>query len=122
MVLLLLISAFTLESCSPIVISSQPEQPLPPWFYPNRVEAVRYVYFPEYKIYYDLSLGNYLYLDNNAWVRVNVLPERFSAIKLNRSKFVRVKNYRGNNIRIYHNKNNASRNRTNNSSTGRRRN
>tara|TARA_R110002051_G_scaffold75877_1_gene138047 strand:+ start:18713 stop:19081 length:369 start_codon:yes stop_codon:yes gene_type:complete len=105
----MLIGGFTIQSCGPIVLLSRPEQPLPPWFYPNRVEAVRYVYFPEHTIYYDLYLRNYLYLNNNIWVRVNVLPERYSAINLNRSRYVRVTGYRGDTIRQYHNENNVSR-------------
>ena len=107
MVLLFLISALALESCGPVVLSSRSESPPPPWFYPNRVEMVRYVYFPEYSIYYDLTLSNYLYLNNGVWIRVKVLPPRYHNINLNRSKYVRVKGYRGDNIRIYHNENNV---------------
>ena len=109
MVLILLISALALESCGPVVISSRPDTPPPPWFYPNRVEMVRYVYFPEHMIYFDLSLRNYLYLNNNVWVRVNVLPPRYRTINLNRSRFVRVKTYRGENISKYHKENNVRR-------------
>ncbi len=107
MVLLFLISALALESCGPVVLSSRSESPPPPWFYPNRVEMVRYVYFPEYSIYYDLTLSNYLYLNNGVWIRVKVLPPRYNNINLNRSKYVRVKGYRGDNIRTYHKENNV---------------
>ena len=117
MVLLLLISAVAIESCGPVVISSRLETPLPSWFYPNRVEMVRYVYFPEHMIYYDLSLRNYIYLDNNVWVRVNVLPPRYRAINLNRSRFARVKTYRGDNISRYHRENNTTRRRSNTNTT-----
>ena len=122
MILLALISSVAIKSCGPVVISSRPETPPPPWFYPNRVEMVRYVYFPEYLIYYDLSLRNYIYLDNNVWVRVNVLPPRYRTINLNRSRFIRVKNYRGDNISSYHRENNTTRSRSNTSSTTGRRN
>ncbi|WNH07767.1 hypothetical protein [Thalassobellus suaedae] len=122
MVLLVLISALAIESCGPVVLSSRLETAPPPWFYPNRVEMVRYVYFPEYSIYYDLSLRNYIYLNNNVWVRVNVLPPRYRAINLNRSRFVRVKTYRGDNISEYHRENNTTRRRSNTSSTMGRRN
>lgn len=122
MILLALISAVAIKGCGPVVISSRPETPPPPWFYPNRVEMVRYVYFPEYLIYYDLSLRNYIYLDNNVWVRVNVLPPRYRTINLNRSRFIRVKNYRGDNISSYHRENNTTRSRSNTSSTTGRRN
>ena len=121
-VLLLLISTVAMESCGPMVISSRLETPPPPWFYPNRVELVRYVYFPEHMIYYDLSLRNYLYLNNNVWVRVNVLPPRYRAINLNRSRFVRVKNYRGDNISSYHRENNTTSRHSNTSGTRNRRN
>ena len=99
----------SLENFGPVVISSRPDVPPPPWFYPNRVEAVRYVYFPEYMIYYDLSLRNYLYLNNGAWVRVRVLPKRYNGIDLRRSRFVRIKGYRDDNISRYHRENNNSR-------------
>jgi hypothetical protein len=96
---------FLVESCGPIVITSSLNSP-PTWFYPNRVETVRYVYFPEHIIYYDLSLRNYLYLNKGVWVRVKTLPERYNGIKLSRSKFVRIKNYRDDNITRYHRENN----------------
>lgn len=122
LILLLIASALTIESCGPVVISSRPETPPPSWFYPNRVEAVRYVYFPEHMIYYDLLLRNYLYLNNNIWIRVNVLPPRYNAINLNRSRFVRVKSYRGDNISRYHKENNTTRRRSTTSNTNSRRN
>lgn len=102
---LFLITALFLTSCGPVVFTSRPNNPPPSWFYPNRLEMVRYVYFPEYSIYFDLTLNNYLYFENNVWVRVNVLPSRYRNIDLNRSRYVRVKNYRSDNIREYHNKN-----------------
>lgn len=110
MVLFLLLSVIAIEGCGPVVVTSRPNHPPPPWFYPDRVEVVRYVYFPEYAIYYDLTLSNYLYLNNGVWVRVNVLPPPYHTINLNRSRYVRVKGYRGDNIRQYHNENNVRRN------------
>ncbi|TVZ27828.1 hypothetical protein JM83_2892 [Gillisia sp. Hel_I_86] len=44
-----------MASCGPIVVTSRPNHPPLPWFYPNRVEEVRYVYFPEHSIYYDFA-------------------------------------------------------------------
>ncbi|MGB5499563.1 MAG: hypothetical protein WBM77_11600, partial [Maribacter sp.] len=64
---LILISALVLSSCGTVVISSRPNHPPPPWFYPNRLEVVRYVYFPEISIYYDLTARTYLYLDGGIW-------------------------------------------------------
>ena len=122
LVLLVLTGGLTLQSCGPIVISSRPEQPFPPWFYPNRVEVLRYVYFPDYMIYYDLSLRTYIYLENNVWVRVKTLPPRFNTLNLNRSRFVRVKTYRGDDIGSYHSENYTTRNPSNTRSTSGRRN
>ncbi len=104
--IVILLGAFlSLESCGPVIISSRPSYPTPPWFYPNRVVNIRYVYFPDYTIYYDLTLRKYIYLDNGAWITVNVLPSRFNGINLRRTKQVRVENYYGNDIREYHSRN-----------------
>ena len=114
---------FIAQSCGPVVFSSSLETAPPVWFYPNRVETIRYVYFPDYTIYYDLSLGNYIYLNNGAWVRVKVLPQRYRSINLRQSQFVRVKNYRGDNISEYHRANNSNNRRSNSqSNTNSRRN
>jgi hypothetical protein len=106
---LLAIVLLVLVSCGPVVVTSSPNHQPPAWFYPNRVEIVRYVYFPEYSIYYDLTFNNYLYQNNGVWLRVNKLPPQFNHVNLNRSKYIRVKGYRGDNIRTYHNENNVRR-------------
>ncbi|WP_299336424.1 hypothetical protein [uncultured Psychroserpens sp.] len=98
----LLLILIGLESCGPVIISSRPAHPTPPWFYPNRVVNVRYIYFPDHMIYYDLSLRNYIYFDNGVWLSVNVLPNRFNTINLRRSRQIRINNYFGDNIREYH--------------------
>lgn len=100
---ILAICFFTVESCGPVVISSRLGTPPPPWFYPNRVETVRYIYFPDYTIYYDLHYRNYRYLDNGVWITIDVLPAKFSYINLRRSKQVRINNYFDDNIQRYHN-------------------
>jgi len=101
--IVILLGAFlSLESCGPVIISSRPSHPTPPWFYPNRVVNIRYVYFPDYTIYYDLTLREYIYLDNGAWISVSVLPTRFNGINLRRTEQVRVQDYYGNDIRDYH--------------------
>ncbi|MFD2564412.1 hypothetical protein [Aquimarina rubra] len=111
-VLLIAAGLFALESCGPVIISSRPDTPPPPWFYPNRVETVRYVYFPDYMIYYDLSLRNYIYLDNGVWITVSVLPSRYNNINLRRSRYVRIRDYYGDNIRSYHRDNRSRYNRS----------
>ena len=115
----LCIGLSVMQSCGPVVISSRPDMPPPPWFYPNRVETVRYVYFPEHMIYYDLSLRNYLYLNNGIWVRARTLPQRYNSINLRRSRFVRIKDYRSDNISRYHRENNTNTRRSSNRSNTR---
>jgi hypothetical protein len=97
-----IVTFISLENCGPVIISSRPSHPTPAWFYPNRVVNVRYIYFPDYYIYYDLTLRQYIYLNNGVWVTVNVLPQRFSTVNLRRAKQVRINNYYGDNIREYH--------------------
>lgn len=92
-----------MESCGPVVFTTRLGHTPPPWFYPNRIETVRYVYFPDYTIYYDFSQRNYRYLENGVWVTVNVLPSRFNSINLRRSKQVRITNYYDDDIKRYHN-------------------
>ncbi|MBT8264339.1 MAG: hypothetical protein HKN52_00305 [Eudoraea sp.] len=114
MVMILLFSgAFALLSCGPVIVSSRLDTPPPPWFYPNRLELVRYVYFPEYSIYYDITASTYIYWDINSWVRVTVLPPRYRHINFNRSRYVRVRNYRDDNIARYHDQYRANRGRSN---------
>jgi len=100
---LLVVGILTFESCGPVVISSRLGTPPPPWFYPNRVETVRYIYFPDYTIYYDLNYRNYRYLDNGVWITIDALPAKYSHINLRRSKQVRINNYYDDNIQRYHN-------------------
>jgi len=114
-ILVILVTFFlTIESCGPVVFSSRLGTPPPHWFYPNRVETVRYVYFPNHQIYYDFSIRKYIYLDNNAWISVGVLPARFKGHDLRRSKQIRIKDYHGDNIRKYHNETTVKRVKTNN--------
>lgn len=103
---LVIIIGLMLSSCGPVVFTSRPHTPPPPWFYPHRVESVRYVYFPEHMIYYDLSLRTYIYLDNGVWISAAVLPRRFNGVNLRRSRTVRIRDYHGDDIRRYHKENN----------------
>lgn len=103
--------ALSLESCGPVVVTSRIGTPPLPWFYPNRAEVVRYIYFPEHEIYYDFSLRTYLYLNNNIWVSTSILPARFNHIDLRRSNRVRVHDYFGDDIKRYHNDNRSNLNR-----------
>ncbi len=100
-------------SCGPVVITSRVGNPPPPWFYPNRLEVVRYVYFPEYNIYYDLSGRTYLYLEGGIWVRHSVLPPQYRDIDLRRSRYERIRNYNDESILRYHEEHNVNRGRSN---------
>jgi hypothetical protein len=92
----------SLESCGPVVVTSRIGTPPPPWFYPNRAEIVRYVYFPEFEIYYDFSTRNYLYLDNGIWITANILPTRYNHVNLRKSHHIRINNYFDDDIKKYH--------------------
>lgn len=118
--LLLLITyilLLALVSCGPIVISSRTSQPPPPWFYPNRLEMVRYVYFPEYNFYYDLAANSYLYLDGGMWMRRSSPPPQYRNINLSRSRYERVRNYSDDTIKKYHDEHNVNRRRTTRNNT-----
>ena len=106
---MLLLSVFiSVDSCGPVIVSTQNNHPNPPWFYPNRVINLRYIYFPDYVVYYDLTYGNYIYLDQGVWLTVKVLPPRFKTVNFKHEKRIRVNNYFDDNIREYHIKNNTN--------------
>lgn len=109
-----------IESCGPVVVTSRIGTPPPPWFYPNRAEVVHYVYFPEQEIYYDFSLRNYIYLDNNIWITADLLPSRYNHVDFRRIHRVRINNYFGDDIKRYHNDNKYRSNTSRHSSVNRR--
>jgi hypothetical protein len=110
---LLLFSLFFFNGCGPVVITSRPHHPPPPWFYPNRLEVVRYVYFPEFNIYYDLSGRTYLFLESGIWVRRSTLPPRFDGLDLRRSRYERIRDYQEDDISRFHNENYSNKGRSN---------
>jgi hypothetical protein len=99
---LLYVLMMLMASCGPVVITSRPGPPPPPWFYPHRVEVVRYVYFPELIVYFDLQTHTYLYLEGNTWVRHRELPPRFRNYDLNRQRYERIRGYEKDDINPYH--------------------
>lgn len=101
------------QACGPVIVSHRLADPPPPWFYPNRIETVRYVFFPEISIYYDLSTRTYVYLDGGVWVRRNVLPPRYRSYNLSRTRYERIRNYYDDDIQRYHQSNNTNRGRSN---------
>lgn len=102
-----------LVGCGPVIISSRPSHPPPPWFYPHRLEVVRYIYFPELTLYYDLSARTYVYLEGGVWIRRNELPPRYRGFDLRRSRYTRIRDYQDDNIQRYHEDHNANRGRSN---------
>jgi len=101
-ILFLIIITILINSCESVVYISKTGTSAPSWYYPNKVETVRYIYFPDYEIYYDFSLNNYLYCNEGDWLIVTILPKRFYGINLQQSKQVRITNYYGDNIKKYH--------------------
>jgi hypothetical protein len=103
-ILILLIGAL-LNGCGPVVITSRVGSQPPTWFYPHRVEVVRYIYFPELILYFDLRSQSYVYRDGNRWIRRQELPTRYNRIDLNRQRYLRIQNYDADDIQPYHNQN-----------------
>lgn len=99
---ILTVTLLLITSCGSVVLTSKVDTPPPRWYYPNKVETVRYIYFPDYEIYYDLYKIDYLYCNEGDWFRAAVLPKRFDGINLKRSKKIRITNYFGNDIKKYH--------------------
>ncbi len=110
--LVVYILLLAMVSCGPVIISSRPSHPPPAWFYPNRLEIVRYVYFPDYSFYYDLSTRSYVYIEGGVWIRKSSPPPQYRNIDLRRSRYNRIRNYSDDNISKYHNEY-SSRGRTN---------
>ena len=113
LIILLFLSMLFFSGCGPVVITSRPHHPPPPWFYPNRLEVVRYVYFPEFNFYYDLSGRTYLCREGGVWVRRNVLPPQLAGQDLRRSRYERIRDYQDDDISRYHDENNSNRGRSN---------
>ena len=100
--LFLIITILLINSCGTVVFISKTNTAPPQWYYPDKVETVRYIYFPDYEIYYDFYLRNYLFLKDGNWLHDTVLPKRFYGINLQHRKQVRITNYYGDDIKKYH--------------------
>ncbi|MEO7598565.1 MAG: hypothetical protein ABIV50_06510 [Opitutus sp.] len=42
------------------------------------VQPARYVYYPQYEVYYNSARGTYVYYDNGGWVTRRDLPRRWA--------------------------------------------
>ena len=98
---LLYVLLLLFASCGPVVYTSHAGPPPPPWFYPHRVEVVRYVYFPELRVYFDLRTHSYLYLEGSVWTRNRELPSRYRHPDLNRYRYQRIRGYEQDDIKPY---------------------
>ena len=99
----LVLAVLAMEGCYTLVITSEPQNPsMPEWFYPRFAKAVRYVYFPELNIYYDLTSQTYLYFEDDNWVRRSDLPAEYHHIDLGNYKYERCKDYFENDIERFH--------------------
>lgn len=103
-----------LASCGPVVYTTtRPGPPPPSWFYPNRVEIVRYVYFPELHFYYDFYSSSYLILESGIWVRYQTLPSKYRSYNLNRYRYKHIPGYRNDDIGPYDRNRRSNRGRSN---------
>jgi hypothetical protein len=66
------------------------------------MEELRYVYFPEFNIYYDFSERVYLCYDSGLWVRYRWLPPQYRDLDFRRAHLVRIRDYHQDNIEQYH--------------------
>lgn len=102
---LLSIGSFCLNSCGVVTPSSRLLIDSQPGYYSNNIEAVRYYYYPEHMVYFDLSIKKYIYLNDGVWIAATVLPSHFGTLNFRSSHYVKIHNYYGDNIMKYHLKN-----------------
>jgi hypothetical protein len=48
-------------------------------------QQLRFYYYPASNVYYDVSLGQYVYYDNGGWVTVRTLPSNIQLVKTGRT-------------------------------------
>jgi hypothetical protein len=103
---LLSIGSITINSCGVIVApSSRLLMDSHPGYYSNNIESVRYYYYPEHMVYFDLSIKKYIYLSDGVWITAAMLPSHFGSLNFRLSNHVGIHNYYGDNITKYHLKN-----------------
>lgn len=47
-----------------------------------------YYYFPDINCYYDMGVGQYIYMENNAWIYSRVIPPRFARYDFRRGRIM----------------------------------
>lgn len=67
----------------------------PPAWGPAGYTDVRYYYIPDINTYYDLSTGQYIYINNGGWVRATTLPVVYRNYNLYTGYKVVLTDYRG---------------------------
>jgi len=68
----------------------------PPAWGPSGYTDVQYYYLPDIDVYYDINTGQYIYLNNNNWVRATALPPAYRNYDLYNGYKVVMTDYRGN--------------------------
>jgi hypothetical protein len=78
----LLFSLVSTQSCGPgSRVSVGVQYANPPWA-PAYYPGVRYYYLPDIEAYYDLSDGDFVYLDNGQWLFSPMLPPMYGSYDL----------------------------------------
>lgn len=80
MVSIILITMFAFAGCSTYnygTTETQTSYENPEWA-PDYYTGVRYYYLPDIEVYYDLTMRDFIYLNNGRWVYSRVLPPMYS--------------------------------------------
>jgi hypothetical protein len=85
MVSAILITMFSTSSCGSYNYVTTEQQTIyenPEWA-PDYYSGVRYYYLPDLEVYYDLTMREFIYLNNGRWLYSRVLPPMYSYYDLN---------------------------------------
>lgn len=61
--------------------------PAPVWV-PAANPASPYYYFPDINCYYDMNIGQYIYLQNNNWIYSRAIPPRYARYDFRRARIM----------------------------------
>jgi hypothetical protein len=76
----------------------------PPAWGPSGYTDVRYYYIPDIGIYYDVASAEYIYPNNNGWVRTTVVPVAYKQYNFYNGYKVVLTDYNGNTPYVYYSK------------------